>query len=220
MEFPNFKFEKVYWNEGKVVYGLDEAGRGCLAGPVVAAVVAYPINFSIENLQNKIKINDSKKLTQAQRENAYEYIKENALFLNYSIVDNSLVDKFNVLQATQIAMNISLTTIPNYQANILVDGNYFQNLYDIEHLTIIKGDSKSLTIASASIIAKVVRDKFVVGYLHNLYPQFGFNNHKGYATKKHFEAIRKYGPTPFHRKSFLKNFDLKEETQKYQLKLF
>lgn len=220
MELPNFNIEKEFWKQGKIVFGIDEAGRGCLAGPVVAAVVAFPINFCFKDFQNKIKINDSKKLTQYERETAFDFIINNSLFCNYSIIDNSVIDKYNILQATQIAMNICLLTKPKIDAEILVDGNYFQNLYDNPHLTVIKGDSKSLSIASASIIAKVIRDKFVVEYLHQLYPQYGFDKHKGYATKKHFEAIKKYGKTSFHRRTFLKNFDTREEIEKYQLKLF
>lgn len=220
MTLPNFEIEKKYWKQNKLVFGVDEAGRGCLAGPVVAATVAFPVNFQINSFNNDIKINDSKKLTKNERNEAFEFIKSHSLFYSYSIVDNSIIDKYNILQATQIAMNISLFSKPNVQSVIIVDGNYFNNLYDNDFETVIKGDSKSITIAAASIVAKVVRDKFIEDFLHPIYPQYYFNNHKGYATKLHFDVLKKYGKTSFHRDSFLKKFNLKQETEKFELKLF
>ncbi len=220
MALPDFEIEKNFWKEGKIVLGLDEAGRGCLAGPVVAAVVAFPINFELNISENIPKINDSKKLSKQEREKAFNFIHNHSIYFDYTIIDNSIIDKYNILQATQIAMNICLLNKPNTNTAIIVDGNYFQSLFDDEFQTIIKGDSTSITIAAASIVAKVTRDRFVQDYLHSIYPSFNFVDHKGYATKKHFEAIKKYGKTPFHRNSFLKKFILKQEIEKYQPKLF
>lgn len=220
MSNPNLEIEKVYWSQGKLVIGIDEAGRGCLAGPVVAAAIAFPINFFLNQNVNHIKINDSKRLTKLEREIAFNFIKENSIYFSYAIIDNSIIDKYNILQATQIAMNICLNSNKFENSVALVDGNYFQNLHDIEFKTIIQGDSKSLTIAAASIVAKVIRDRFVIEFLHNLFPNCGFREHKGYATKRHFDAIQKYGKTPFHRNSFLKKFELRQEMSQSQLKLF
>jgi len=218
--FPNFEIEKNYWKQDKIVFGIDEAGRGCLAGPVVAAAVAFPMNFQYNFNDNTIKINDSKKLSETEREKAFEFIQKNSIYFNYSIVDNSIIDKYNILQATQIAMNLCLIDKPNTKSVLLVDGNNFQSLFDDEYTTIIKGDAKSITIASASIVAKVIRDRFVEEYLQMLQPLYSFISHKGYATKKHFEEIKKFGKTSFHRNSFLYKFNLKQETEKFQLKLF
>lgn len=220
MIFPNFEIEKNYWKQAKIVFGIDEAGRGCLAGPVVAAAVAFPMNFQFSMNDVNIKINDSKKLSKTKREKAFEFIQKNSIYFNYSIVDNSIIDKYNILQATQIGMNLCLIDKPHIKSVLLVDGNYFQSLFDDEYATIIKGDAKSMTIAAASIVAKVVRDRYMEEYLQTLYPSYSFSTHKGYATEKHFEEIKKFGKTPFHRNSFLKKFNLEQETENFQLKLF
>jgi len=217
---PSFEIENIFWKQGKVVIGIDEAGRGCLAGPVVAAAVAFPAYFSLSNKLNIVKINDSKKLSKLERENAFEFIKENAIYFNYALIDNSIIDLYNILQATQIAMNISLNSNKFDNSIAIVDGNYFLNLHNLESYTIVQGDSKSFTIAAASIVAKVIRDRFVVNYINSLYPEYGFAEHKGYATRKHFEAIQKFGKTTFHRNSFLVKYRLRQEMNKYQLKLF
>lgn len=220
MQLPNFEIERKHWDVGKSVIGIDEAGRGCLAGPVVAAAVILPKDFNQSVQDGKIKINDSKKLTSYERGVAYDFIVKNSIFCDYAILDNSLIDKYNILFATQIAMNLSISRINLKNTVLLIDGNYYQNLFSTEYHTIIKGDSKSLSIAAASIVAKVIRDQFVVEFLNSIFPNYGFNEHKGYATKQHLEAIKKYGKTPFHRNTFLKKYHIREETEKYQLKLF
>lgn len=220
MSTPNFEIETNYWKQNKLVIGIDEAGRGCLAGPVIAAAVAFPLNFSLYHPLEHVKINDSKKLTKQEREVAFQFIREKSVYLSYAIIDNSIIDEYNILQATQMAMNITLNSNQFDSCVVIVDGNYFQNLHDIESKTIIKGDSKSYTIAAASIVAKVIRDRFVEDYLHSLFPDYGFAKHKGYATKKHFDAIQKYGKTSFHRNSFLEKYQIRQEKNKYHLKLF
>lgn len=220
MEYPNLEIEKGYWNQNKIVVGIDEAGRGCVAGPVVAAAVAFPINFDLKRFDTIPKINDSKKLSPMERQSALEFIKTNAIYLDFAFIDSSIIDEYNILQATQMAMNLSIRNLAIPNAIVLVDGNYFLNLQSYPFETIIKGDSKSFTIASASIVAKVIRDEFVDNYLHSIFPDFAFSEHKGYATKKHLMFIKNYGETYFHRKTFLKKFYLRNETEKFQLKLF
>lgn len=204
MQFPNFQIEQTFWDKNLLVAGIDEAGRGCLAGPVVAAAVIFPMNF--ENSEIKI-INDSKKLSKKNREVAFNFIISNAISYSYTIIDSSLIDRINILNASQLAMNLSIKNLnQNENFHCLVDGNYFLNMEGRTFTTIVKGDSISISIAAASIIAKVIRDRFVNDYLDILHPDFAFNEHLGYATKKHYIAIDKFGKTSFHRISFLKKY--------------
>lgn len=179
-----------------LVAGVDEAGRGPLAGPVFAAAVILPEGEIIEG------INDSKKLTPQKREKLYDEICKKALYYSSAMVDEKTIDEINILQATYMAMNKAVQGLGITPDFVLVDGNGDPKL-GISTETIVKGDAKSISIAAASIIAKVERDRYITKMAEK-YPQYGFEKHKGYGTKQHTEAILKYGPSPIHRKSFLK----------------
>jgi ribonuclease HII len=199
MKYPNFSEEKKLWRQGcKCVIGIDEAGRGPLAGPVVAACVF--VN-SEKILKNKIlkNINDSKKISEKQREEIYKIlINHKDIKWGVGIVSEKIIDKINILQATKLAMEKSFKKI---NADfLLLDGN-FKIHCATEQKSIIKGDQKVFSIAAASIIAKVTRDKLMQKY-HKKYPQYGFDKHKGYGTKLHMDNIEKFGPCKIHRKTF------------------
>ena len=188
------EFDKKYFYKYNLVAGIDEAGRGPLAGPVVAASVIFKESTYVEG------VNDSKKLSKKRRDLLYDKIIDKALHIGVGIVNPNQVDDLNILNATKKAMEMSILDLGVYPDIILVDGNQidFSN-YNQE--SIIKGDSKSFSIASASIIAKVTRDRIMDSYA-KIMPEYGFESHKGYGTKKHFEAIFKYKSSIIHRKSF------------------
>jgi len=191
---PNLEFEKEIWAKGRIPAGVDEAGRGPLAGPVVAAAVVLPDDCKIDGLD------DSKKLSHSKRERILEEIKLIAISYAVGIVEPDEIDRINILRAALLAMEISvkqLTTKPDY---LLIDGNQKTSLLLMQE-TIVKGDSKSCSIAAASILAKVTRDSIMEEY-HSIYPEYNFKGHKGYPTKEHYQALRKYGPCPIHRKTF------------------
>ncbi|TAL71123.1 MAG: ribonuclease HII [Bacteroidetes bacterium] len=196
-KYPDYSIEKQFVNKGFIA-GIDEAGRGPLAGPVVAAAVILQ-----DKLLSKSGINDSKKLKEKEREKLFDLIRKKSLSYSFSFIDNEIIDKINILQATQVAMKKAVEKLIIKPDHLLVDGNYF-NEFGITYTTIVKGDSKSISIASASIVAKVVRDKWMVDVADKLFPEYGFAKHKGYATKEHYRAIEKYGLCPLHRRSFLK----------------
>lgn len=200
-------FDKKYYStQVKYIAGTDEAGRGPLAGPVVAAAVILPINFYDE------RINDSKKLSAALREELFEIICNNALTYAYTIISQNKIDQINILNASLLAMKRSVEKLKIQPQIILVDGNK-SFTYDVDVITIVKGDSKSLSIASASIIAKVIRDKIMLK-LAKEYPCYGWETNKGYPTKKHIEAVLKYGACNIHRKTFLtKIFERANQTE-------
>ena len=179
----------------KYIAGTDEAGRGPLAGPVVAAAVILPDNFYDD------RIDDSKKLSASLREALYEIIRKNALAYAYTIISQNKIDQINILKASLLAMKRSVEKLKVQPQIILVDGNKSFS-YDAQVIPIIKGDSKSLSIASASIIAKVVRDKIMMK-LALEYPYYGWERNKGYPTKEHIDAVLKYGTCKVHRKTFL-----------------
>ena len=187
--------KKYLSNKIKYLAGTDEAGRGPLAGPVVAAAVILPHQFYDE------RINDSKKLPAHLREELFGVIKKNALSYSYTVVSQHKIDQINILNASLLAMKRSVAKLKFRPDVILVDGNK-SFTYDAEVITIIKGDSKSLSIASASIIAKVVRDKIMIK-LAKEYSNYGWITNKGYPTKDHIKALLKYGPCKIHRKTFL-----------------
>lgn len=191
--FENEGYDKGYLHIG----GIDEAGRGPLAGPVVAAVVVFKPNTKIEG------INDSKKLSEAKRDELFDIIKEQALDYGIGIVNNNEIDEFNILQATYMAMKKAINCLEKAPDYLLIDAATIPGV-DTPQKPIIKGDSKSISIAAASILAKVTRDSIMYQY-DEMYPEYGFKSHKGYGTKEHYEAIEKHGITPIHRKSFLKN---------------
>lgn len=191
-------YEKKLYDEGfKCVCGIDEAGRGPLAGPVVAAAVVLPKDVVIEG------VNDSKKISEKKREALIEKIKEVAL--SYSVASASVeeIEKVNILNATFIAMQRAFDGLQKVNPDFaLVDGNRLPDL-PVETMAVVKGDSCSESIAAASILAKVSRDRFM-RQMAQEYPQYFFEKHKGYGTKLHVEMIKKYGPSPIHRLSFLK----------------
>lgn len=190
----------------KYIAGTDEAGRGPLAGPVVAAAVILPNDYFDE------RIDDSKKLSASLREELFKVIRKNALTYGYTIISQNKIDQINILKASLLAMKRSVEKLKIQPQIILVDGNKSFS-YDAEVITVVKGDSKSLSIASASIIAKVVRDKIMLK-LAKEYPYYGWETNKGYPTKEHIEAVLKYGACKIHRKTFLaKIFERAHQTE-------
>jgi len=189
------EFEKKHWSFGKeYVAGIDEAGRGPLAGPVVAASVILPQNVSLPG------VTDSKKISEKKREHLYFEIFEIAISIGIGVVHENEIDQKNILQATYIAMRKSIGGLSLKPNILLVDGNK-ADIKHFEQENIINGDQKSLSIAAASIIAKVTRDRMMYQY-DIIFPEYGFANHKGYGTKKHIDIIKSIKATPIHRKSF------------------
>lgn len=193
-------------NGAKIVCGIDEAGRGPLAGPVFAAAVILPVDCVIEGL------NDSKKLTEKKRDLLFDEIKEKAIAYCVASVDEKTIDEINILQADFVAMRKAVEGLPVKADFALVDGNQYPHT-GINELCIVKGDSKSPSIAAASILAKVSRDRYMLE-LDKEYPEYQFARHKGYGTKLHYECIEKYGISPVHRKSFLKKIIGENNEQK------
>lgn len=189
------------YTENKIEAGCDEAGRGCLAGPVFAAAVILPKNFTNELL------NDSKKLTPKQRLMLREVIEKEALAWAVSVVDNNEIDKINILNASFLAMNKAVQMLYMQPELLLIDGNRFKNQTDIEYKCIVKGDALYQSIAAASILAKSYRDDYMIK-LHEEYPCYCWDSNKGYPTAKHYEAIHENGISPYHRKSFALNKQL------------
>ncbi|HVY54936.1 MAG TPA: ribonuclease HII [Thermodesulfobacteriota bacterium] len=194
MSPPDLTLEKGLWAKGKTPAGVDEAGRGPLAGPVVAAAVILPESFNIPGLD------DSKKLTHSERVAVLECIVSSALAFAVGIVHHEEIDRINILRASLRAMEIAVGALGKKPDFLLVDGNQKTSLL-IPQETVVKGDSRCCSIAAASIVAKVKRDQIMDEY-HEIYPQYNFRSHKGYPTREHLEAIRRYGPCPIHRKSF------------------
>lgn len=192
--------EEIYNKENvKYICGIDEAGRGPLAGPVVVASVIMPKDSMIEG------VNDSKKVSEKKREKLYEEITNTAIAWGVGIVDQREIDEINILNATKKGLTNSLKELEIKPDLILVDALTNIDTLGIPYRSIIKGDAKSYSIAAASIIAKVTRDR-IMRQWDELYPEYGFEKHKGYGTKMHIDAIKEYGPCPLHRKSFIKNF--------------
>lgn len=195
-----WKYEHAAFEEGySLVCGVDEAGRGPLAGPVCAAAVILPPDLEIGGL------NDSKKLSDKRRRALYDVITEQAIAYGIAMVDEKVIDEINILQATFRAMRQAVEQLSEKPALALVDGNREPDFGDIPVKTIVKGDSLSANIAAASILAKVTRDRFMEEQ-DAIYPQYGFSVHKGYGTKAHYAALREYGACPIHRRTFLKKF--------------
>ena len=184
-----------YLIEGRVEAGCDEAGRGCLAGPVYAAAVILPPDFRNELL------NDSKQLTEKQRYELRPIIEREALAWAVGVVDNREIDKINILKASFTAMHRAIDQLKIRPQHLLIDGNRFIPYPGISHTTIVKGDGKMMSIAAASILAKTYRDDFM-NRIADEYPQYDWRENKGYPTAKHREAIKQYGTTPYHRMSF------------------
>lgn len=198
---PDYLIEKELKNNGfELICGVDEAGRGPLCGPVCAAAVILPIDCEIEGL------NDSKKLTEKKREALFDVIKQKAIAYSIEFVDNKTIDEINILQATMICMTNAVKKLEKTPDFVIIDGNKVPTQLEIPAQSVVKGDAKSMSIAAASILAKVSRDRLLVEY-DKQYPQYGFAKHKGYGTKAHYDAIFEHGISPIHRKSFLKNLD-------------
>ncbi|MCX8027575.1 MAG: ribonuclease HII [Thermodesulfovibrionales bacterium] len=190
-----YEFDHQYRALGfSTIAGLDEAGRGPLAGPVVAGAVILPADVKIDGL------NDSKKLSQRQRERIYQEIINHAICYGIGIVSNDDIDSLNILEASKIAMQRAISSLTVTPHLLIIDAIQLPNI-QIPQVSIIKGDAKSASIAAASIIAKVSRDR-IMDEMHEKYPQYGFNKHKGYPTKQHYFAILQHGTTPIHRKTF------------------
>ena len=184
-----------HFYEGKIEAGCDEAGRGCLAGSVYAAAVILPDDY-----QNEL-LNDSKQLTEKKRYQLREIIERDAVAWAVGIVTPEEIDKINILNASILAMHRALDQLNVRPEAIIVDGNRFKKYQDVPHTTIVKGDGKYLAIAAASILAKTYRDDYM-NQLAEEYPQYDWLSNKGYPTKKHREAIKQIGITPYHRKSY------------------
>ena len=192
--------EKTLLNKFSLIAGLDEAGRGPLAGPLVAASVAIGRD-TIINTGNLAEVNDSKKLSPRRREGLFELLTTEIAEIGIGICDHITVDRINVLQATFLAMSKAVSAHRARPQFLLVDGNKTIPNFDIQQRAEIGGDARVFLIAAASIIAKVTRDRLMMEY-HELYPEYGFDQHKGYGTKLHMENLDKYGPCPIHRVSF------------------
>lgn len=190
--------DSFYAQSYRVICGVDEAGRGPLAGPVCAAAVILPEHLEIPGLT------DSKKLTDKKRRELFPLIQEQAVAYGIGLASQEEIDEINILQATFLAMERALSQLDVRPDMVLIDGNRERD-FGVPVQTVIKGDSLSANIAAASILAKVTRDNLMVE-LAKQYPQYGFEIHKGYGTKAHYEALRQYGASPIHRRSFLKKF--------------
>ena len=192
-----WQIEEEYFERGiRVICGLDEAGRGPLAGPVCAAAVILPANVEIRGLD------DSKKLSDKRRRELMPVIKETALAYGIAFADQREIDEINILQATFLAMDRAIKQLSIKPEFVLIDGNRAKD-FGIPVQTVVHGDSRSASIAAASILAKVTRDDYMLE-MAKTYPQYGFEIHKGYGTKAHYEALAEYGPCPIHRMTFLK----------------
>ena len=191
------EFENKY-SDLAYVAGIDEAGRGPLAGPVVAAAVILPKDIFLPSL------NDSKKVTEKRRDVLFDEIKQNAIAYGIGIASNTLIDEINILQATYEAMREAINALEKTPDVLLVDAVHIPDI-NIKQVGIVKGDAKSVNIAAASILAKVTRDRIMVEY-DKIYPEYGFASNKGYGTATHIAALKEVGPCAIHRKSFIGNF--------------
>ncbi len=190
---------KLYENNINYICGIDEAGRGPLAGPVVVGAVILPKDSFIEG------VNDSKKISEKKREKIYEQILEEAISYSVGIVDQKTIDEINILNATKLGVKIALEGLKQRPDVIMVDALNNMDTLGIPYISVVKGDAKNYSIAAASIIAKVTRDRIMKEW-DEIYPIYGFSKHKGYGTAEHIRVIKENGPCILHRKSFIKNF--------------
>ena len=194
---PSYEYENKYYAEGfTCIAGTDEAGRGPLAGPVCAAAVILPIGLEIEGL------NDSKKISEKKRDMLFDIICEKAVSYGIAYASVEEIDELNILNASQLAMRRAVDMLTPHPDLVIVDGNIARG-FNCKAVTLIKGDAISMSVAAASILAKVSRDR-VCMELDKQYPEYMLAKHKGYSTKLHMDLVRKYGPSPIHRKTFLK----------------
>ena len=194
---PSLRYEKKAYKDGaEIIAGIDEAGRGPLAGPVVAAAAILPPSF-----KHHKTLNDSKQLNEQQREEIYaELTATPSFYWGVGVSDVEIIDQYNILRATWRAMQLALDSLYVHPDHVLVDGLRVP-LIGVKQTAIVKGDAKSYSIAAASVIAKVTRDRMMVA-IHQQFPQYNFAQHKGYGTPEHLAALGQYGPSPVHRKSF------------------
>ena len=190
---------KLYDNNVKYICGIDEAGRGPLAGPVVVGAVILPEDSFIEG------INDSKKISEKKREKLYEIITKEAIAYSVGIVDQKTIDEINILNATKLGVKIALEGLKQKPEIIMVDALNNMDTLGIPYISVVKGDAKNYCIAAASIVAKVTRDR-IMRQWDEVYPVYGFSKHKGYGTAEHIRILKENGPCMIHRKSFIKNF--------------
>lgn len=200
--FPDFAVETELIRQGcKFIAGFDEAGRGALAGPLSVGCVVYDAEFILS--PDKLifsTVNDSKRLSQARRRQSLEYIKSHALFCGVKLIPHKTIDKININNATELAVNMLIDEMPFIPDVVIMDGNFKFNT-SVKFISIKRGDQTSLSIASASIAAKVRRD-YIMDRMALLFPEYGFAAHKGYGTKTHLQAIANFGPAQIHRKSY------------------
>jgi ribonuclease HII len=190
--------ERKFWKQNLLVAGVDEAGRGALAGPVVAAAVILPKSF-----KNLSGIGDSKMLTARKRDELFDKIIASCVCYGVGVVESGKIDEINILQATMLAMKVAIDALKIVPDHLLIDGNYYRD-QSIPFTTIIDGDAKCVSIAAASIIAKVTRDRWMENHAEENFPEYGFKTHKGYGTKFHREQLLKAGSCIIHRQTFLK----------------
>ncbi len=186
---------KSFHTEGVAEAGCDEAGRGCIAGPVFAAAVILPPGY-----QNSY-LDDSKKLSAKSREQLRRVVERDAIAFGVGVVDEKEIDKINILNASFLAMHKALTILHTQPVHLIIDGNRFKPYGDVAHTCIVKGDGKYASIAAASILAKTYRDEFMTN-LHREYPVYGWDRNMGYPTLSHRKAVLEHGPSPYHRRSF------------------
>lgn len=199
------KYENELYSDGcELVCGVDEAGRGPLAGPVFAAAVILPRGYIVDGA------NDSKKLSEKKREILFEKIKEEALYYSVAMVDEKTIDKVNILNATFMAMNDAVNTLGVNPDFVIIDGNKVPKDMHFPAKSIVKGDANSISIACASILAKVSRDRYMLEMARQ-FPEYQFEKHKGYGTKLHYQMLDEYGASKIHRQSFLKSWYAKYE---------
>ncbi len=202
-QIDRFEFERVLWSRGAIrVAGVDEAGRGPLAGPVVAAVVILPADWAQSGLPRELEgLNDSKQLTEVQREKFFSFLTAcGEIEFSVAQVEAQQIDEINILRATHLAMNDALAKLKRAPEHVLVDGLPVKTIL-FPQTAIVKGDAKSFSIAAASVLAKVTRDRQMLEF-HARWPEYGFAYHKGYGTPQHLAAIASHGGCPIHRRSF------------------
>jgi ribonuclease HII len=202
-EVDRFQFERELVSQGKQsIAGVDEAGRGPLAGPVTVAAVIFPVSWIVDGLPDELSgLNDSKALTEKRRNHFFEYlVADSEIGKAIVAVEPSEIDEVNILQATHLGMRRSLEQLGVEVSHALIDGLFVKSI-PVEQTAIVKGDSRSYTIAAASVLAKVTRDRLMIEYDRE-FPGYGFAQHKGYPTRAHLEALRALGPCPIHRRSF------------------